>query len=163
MKILWAPWRAAYVSNASKNKQSSCIFCDAIKDKNDKENLVVYRGDKAYVILNKFPYNPGHVMVVPYRHISSIELLEEDESKELFSLVKKSVLVLKKVYSPEGFNIGMNIGRTAGAGVESHIHVHVVPRWNGDSNFMPVISSTKVISETLDNTYEKISKAFKEV
>ncbi|MCI2415058.1 MAG: HIT domain-containing protein [Candidatus Aramenus sp.] len=162
MKVLWAPWRATYVSNASKNKQGSCLFCDVIKEGNDKENLVVYRGEKAYVILNKFPYNPAHVMVVPYRHVSSIELLEEDEYRDLFKLVKKSVLVLKKVYGPEGFNIGMNIGRTAGAGIESHIHVHVVPRWNGDANFMPVISNTKVISEMLETTYEKLAKAFKE-
>ncbi|AWR94481.1 HIT family protein [Acidianus brierleyi] len=162
MKILWAPWRSTYVSNSSKNKLSECVFCDVIKKSDDRENLIVYRGSKSYIILNKFPYNPGHLMVVPYRHLSSIELLDDEEYKEIFYLVKKSLSALRKLYSPDGFNVGINIGRSAGAGIESHVHVHIVPRWNGDANFMPIISNTKVISDTLDNTYIKLSKMLSE-
>jgi len=160
MDVLWAPWRSKYISEASKKKDDSCIFCDFPKSTNDKEHLIVYRGKFNFVILNAYPYNPGHVMVVPYRHVSSIELLSDEEALELFSMVKRAIKILRKVYSPDGFNLGINIGRVAGAGIDQHVHVHIVPRWNGDVNFMPVIGGIKVLPELLEDTFNKLYKEF---
>lgn len=114
------------------------------------------RGKKAFVILNKYPYNPGHLMIVPYRHVPTLELLDQEEGSELIVLTSRAVKALRDIYTPDGFNVGINIGRVAGAGIEQHIHVHVVPRWNGDSNFMPVIGNTKVLPETLEETYKSL-------
>ncbi|EZQ03064.1 HIT domain-containing protein [Acidianus sp. RZ1] len=160
MNFLWAPWRNKYVSDNSKKKDKKCIFCTFLNESNDTENLIVYREKTAYVILNRFPYNPGHIMIVPNRHIPSLELLSDEESLEMLKLVKKSMSILRKIYSPDGFNIGINIGRVAGAGIEEHVHVHIVPRWNGDANFMPVLANTKVLPESLDDTYNKLRKYF---
>lgn len=163
MDVLWAPWRSKYVADASKRKDSEeCIFCRALKDEKDERNYVIYRGKYNFVILNIYPYNPGHIMISPNRHVGSIEALIQEEALELFELLKVSLKVLRRVYSPDGFNVGINLGRVAGAGVDSHVHVHVVPRWNGDANFMPVIGGTKVIPESLESSYEKIRKAFLE-
>ncbi|AWR97220.1 HIT domain-containing protein [Acidianus sulfidivorans JP7] len=165
MEYIWAPWRSAYVADTSKKtkKDSSCIFCDFIKQDNDKENLIVYRGRYAFVILNRFPYNPGHLMIVPYRHVSTLELLEDHEISEIFKLSKISMKVIRSIYSPDGFNLGVNIGRVAGAGIESHVHVHIVPRWNGDANFMPIIANTKVLPESLGDTYKKIKDGIQKI
>ena len=122
----------------------------------------MYRGKLSYIILNAFPYNPGHVMVVPYRHVPTLELLDDNEGLELFQLVQLSLKVLREVYNPDGFNIGVNIGKVAGAGIESHVHIHIVPRWSGDTNFMPVFGNVKVIPEALEDTYEKIKKVIDE-
>lgn len=163
MEYLWAPWRFAYVSDAAKKTKDTCIFCDFIKQDNDKGNLIVYRGKYSFIILNRFPYNPGHIMIVPYRHVSSLEILTRDEMIEMFNLVKISLKILREVYSPDGFNIGVNIGRVAGAGIESHVHIHIVPRWNGDANFMQVISNTKVLPEALEDTYNKLKQKFQNI
>ncbi|MCG2909325.1 HIT family hydrolase [Sulfolobus sp. SCGC AB-777_L09] len=161
MDVLWAPWRSKYVSEASKKSNNICIFCEFSKDKSkDKENKVVFRGKYSYIVLNAYPYNPGHVMIVPYRHTSSIELLSDEELLEMSKLVKITISILRKVYSPDGFNVGINIGRVAGAGIDQHVHIHVVPRWNGDANFMPIIGSVKVLPELLEDTYNKLYNEF---
>ncbi len=151
MNLLWAPWRAKFVKS---RKHKSCIFCSKIKSKNDKKNLVLYRSKYNFVMLNLYPYTNAHLMVAPYRHVGDLEVLSKDELYELFDLVRKMVKVLKKIYKIDGCNIGINLGRAAGAGVEKHLHVHIVPRWFGDTNFMPVVSDTKVISESLQKTYK---------
>lgn len=158
MDHLWAPWRSKYIQEASKGKSDSCLFCRVLEENDDEGNLVVCRGKNVFVILNKFPYNPGHVMIVPRRHVPSLELLGESEGAELFSVTSRTLRVLREVYSPDGFNVGVNIGRVAGAGIEQHVHIHIVPRWSGDANFMPVIAETKVLPESLQDTYKKISQ-----
>ncbi|QGA54950.1 HIT domain-containing protein [Sulfolobus sp. E5-1-F] len=163
MNVLWAPWRAKYISETSKAKQDECLFCRVIKEENDEQNYVVYRGKHAFIILNAFPYNTAHVMVVPYRHIPSIELLSNDEALDIFNLTSVAIKAIREIYTPDGFNIGVNIGRVAGAGIEAHMHVHIVPRWNGDSNFMPVIFNTKVMPETLGDTFKKLNAKINEI
>ena len=157
-EILWAPWRIEYIENTTESTE--CIFCDKPKDKDDKKNLIVYRGKLGFVIMNRFPYNNGHLMVVPYQHTSEISSLSSEERIELFNLLEISVNVLRKVMKPQGFNIGMNLGSLAGAGIADHLHFHIVPRWGGDTNFMPVIAHTKVISEGLEQTWEKLKREF---
>ena len=153
MKLLWAPWRIEYIKH---EKPDGCIFCKAISENKDSENLILWRGKLAFVIMNKFPYNNGHLMVAPYRHIGRFEELTVEELTEIGVLIQKSIKVLRKVMSPDGFNIGINMGKVAGAGVEDHIHVHIVPRWNGDTNFMPVITDTRVIPQSLQDTYKEL-------
>jgi len=157
LKILWAPWRAKYVEKPAEN----CIFCDKIRENKDEENLIVLRGRRVFIMLNRYPYNTGHLMVAPYRHIADMEELSEDEAMEIFKLLTESIKALKNTFKPDGFNIGVNLGRAAGAGVEGHIHFHVVPRWLGDTNFMPVISHTKVMPISLEEVYTKIKKSIK--
>jgi ribonuclease HIII len=159
LERLWAPWRIKYIYSP---KSDECIFCKANSSK-DKDSFVVYRGEKGFVIMNTFPYNTGHLMVAPYRHIGSIEELTMEEATSLFELIQKSLKVLKLKMKPNGFNIGMNIGRVAGAGVEGHIHIHIVPRWTGDVNFMPIISHTKVMAQSLEEGYELLKKGFSEI
>lgn len=141
-------------------KPAGCFLCKKHQDSNDAENYVVSRGVRCYVILNIFPYNPGHVMIVPYEHLPSVGDLDEETLAEMMILVSRCVKLLQKTMSPSGFNVGMNIGRVAGAGVAEHIHAHVVPRWEGDANFMPVVGSTKVLPEELRSTYERLRKAW---
>lgn len=155
MKILWAPWRIKFIKS---KKAKGCIFCKKIKEKNDKQNFIVFRGKFCFVMLNIYPYNNGHLMVIPYRHISDINKLKKEEETEIFEVIKKMVKILKKTHKIEGCNIGMNLGKVSGAGIEKHIHIHIVPRWLGDTNFMPLISNTKVISDSLENTYNIIKK-----
>ena len=157
MERLFSPWRSQYIETFSKAKaeKDSCILCDAILDSDDKR-LIITRAKFCYVIMNLYPYNSGHVMVVPYRHISSINDLTDEESLELMSLIKKTILSLQNTSHPEGFNVGSNIGRAAGAGIDQHIHFHVVPRWTGDTNFMPVLNNTKIISEDMKDTWQKL-------
>ncbi len=163
MDVLWAPWRSKYVSEASKGNKDDCLFCRVHKENSDERNYVVYRGKYVFVMLNAFPYNTAHVMIAPYRHISTIELMTSEEALDMFNLANIVIKAIRNVYNPDGFNIGFNIGRVAGAGIESHLHMHIVPRWNGDSNFMPIISNTKVIPESLDDTFKKISNSIKEI
>ncbi len=155
MKTLWAPWRMAYI--LSEKKPESCVFCDAFTQiSKDDKNYVLYRSEFCFVIMNIFPYNPGHIMVVPNRHINHIKLLTKSESSDIFSTIQKFCNILETAIKPDGFNIGMNLGSVSGAGIVDHIHFHIVPRWSGDTNFMSTISDTKVISESLRATYNKI-------
>lgn len=158
--ILWAPWRMRYVTG---EKPEGCFLCQKHEDCHDPENLVVYRGNRCYVILNLFPYNPGHLMVVPYEHLPGPQDLDEETLSEMMILVSRCVKLLEAAMSPSGFNVGMNIGRVAGAGVAEHVHAHIVPRWEGDANFMPVLASTKVIPEELQSTYERLRKAWSDL
>lgn len=153
MDHLWAPWRVEYIMMA---ETPGCFLCQKPKEDKDATNLVLYRGAKNFIILNSYPYNPGHLMIAPYRHVASLDALSEEESKEHFDLVKKSTQLLSEVVKPAGFNIGINLGRVAGAGIVDHVHTHVVPRWDGDTNFMPVVSQTKVLPEALASTYQKL-------
>jgi ATP adenylyltransferase len=157
MKYVWAPWRIEYIKA---EKPAGCIFCDKPKENKDKENYILYRGKKNFVMLNSYPYNPGHLLVAPYRHIGNMEELTEAERNEHYELVSRSIVVLKKVLKPVGLNIGANLGRVAGAGIEDHFHSHVVPRWQGDNNFMPVLGDTKVIPQALADTYATLAGCF---
>lgn len=153
--ILWAPWRIKFVK---KSKYKECIFCSKIKSKNDRKNFIIYRGKYNFIMLNLYPYSNGHLMVAPYRHVDKLYKLIQDELTELFNLVAKMTKILEKVYKIQGCNVGINIGKAAGAGIEGHIHVHIVPRWLGDTNFMPIIANTKVIPEDLKTTYKLLKK-----
>ncbi|MCG3121523.1 MAG: AP-4-A phosphorylase [bacterium] len=157
-EILWAPWRMQYILGS---KEPGCIFCDKPRQSQDRENLIVQRGAACFVIMNKYPYNNGHLMIVPYRHEAQMENLTVAENQEMMALLQEAAKALKKVMSPHGFNIGMNVGKTAGAGIEAHLHFHLVPRWDGDTNFMPVVGHTKVVSEGLWETWEKLREVFK--
>ncbi len=154
MERLWAPWRMRYVAGAAKSE--GCIFCEKWRGDADAENLVLLRGEECFAILNLFPYNNGHLMVVPVRHVADIVDLTASEQAEMFRLMQRMVCVLRETMSPHGFNIGFNLGRAAGAGIADHLHLHVVPRWSGDTNFMPVLDATRVISEALEETYRKL-------
>jgi ATP adenylyltransferase len=150
---IWAPWRMEFILG---DKPEGCILCDRPKGEEDKLSLILYRGMQNFVILNKYPYNPGHLMISPYRHVPSLEELTDEELWEHFDLVRKSTTALRKAFQPAAFNIGINIGKTAGAGIGDHIHTHVVPRWDGDTNFMPVVADTRVMPEALASTYDKL-------
>ncbi len=153
MEFMWAPWRIEYILG---EKDAACIFCFKPKEDKDRENLILFRGERNLVMLNKYPYNPGHVMVAPYKHVSSLDVLDDEDLFEHIKLVNRCVEMMKKEMNPEGFNIGINLGKVAGAGIEEHIHTHIVPRWNGDTNFMPVFSDTRVVPEALEATYDKL-------
>ncbi len=155
MERLWAPWRVKYVSNPDKEKE--CIFCKKSQEKNDKKNLIVSRGQYCFALLNIYPYNNGHIMIAPYNHAGDIVQLEEYELSEMFRLVKELEIKIKSILNPDGFNIGINIGKSAGAGMENHLHMHLVPRWGGDTNFMAVVSDTRVISQSLEELYELLT------
>lgn len=160
MDKLWSPWRSKYIESFSgKGNDNECLFCRIASEKNDRENFILHRNEKCYIVLNLFPYNNGHLMIVPYRHCSKLSDLENDEMLEIMKTINLGINILTASIKPQGFNIGANLGRCAGAGIENHIHFHIVPRWNGDTNFMPVISETKVISELMNDTFEKLEKA----
>lgn len=154
-RVLWAPWRMAYIRSALGGGEGGCIFCRALA-MDEREALVLVKTERAFVILNKFPYNTGHLMVVPKRHVPSLEDLTVEEITEVGLLVNATLRALRRAYNPHGFNVGVNIGRAAGAGVEDHVHVHVVPRWSGDSNFMLTVGGTKVIPQDLQSTYDEL-------
>jgi len=153
VEYLWAPWRMEFIMM---EKPKGCILCQKPKEKDDESNLILYRGEKNFVILNSFPYNPGHLMVAPYRHVASLEELADEELWEHFEIVRRGTRALRKAFNPAGFNIGINIGKSAGAGIGDHVHTHIVPRWDGDTNFMPLISATKVVPQALASTYESL-------
>jgi len=154
MDILRAPWRMEYID--SSNIKTDCIFCHYAADDKDEENLILARGNSSYVIMNRYPYSVGHLLIAPYRHTASLPSLSDEEKLEIFTLSQKSVSILQKIMNTDGFNIGMNLGRVAGAGIDTHLHLHIVPRWNGDINFMSVTAETKVLPEALSVTYRKI-------
>lgn len=160
VKKLWAPWRLAYLKR--QGKEDGCVFCKnpAQDSSKDKENLILYRGKFSYVIMNLYPYNNGHVMVVPYKHTGDFCDLNDDEMLEMMQLAQLTIRVFKRVFNPEGFNTGFNLGHAAGAGIREHIHFHVLPRWTGDTNFMPVLGETRVISEHISDTYDQLKEAF---
>jgi ATP adenylyltransferase len=137
-----------------------CIFCEGLKQEDGPENLIVYRGPMAFVILNRFPYTSGHLMIVPYEHKPSLELLEAASRAEIMDLSARAIQVLQELYSPQGYNLGMNIGNAAGAGISEHVHLHVVPRWVGDTNFMSAVSQTRVLPELLEETYKRVREAW---
>ena len=159
LQKLWAPWRMEYIKRINVGKEGNCIFCSKPDAHEDEKNYILYRGRNCYIILNIFPYNNGHLMIVPYKHTSQLADLKPETRLELMDLAQTAIDAIKSNMRPDGFNLGVNFGRTAGAGIAEHIHMHLVPRWNGDTNFMPVIGCTKVISESLGDTFTKLKKA----
>jgi ATP adenylyltransferase len=157
MDYLWTPWRYQYIAAA---KDNGCIFCAAAKSKDDAQSQIILRGQRNFIILNRYPYTSGHVMVVPYAHIPDLTGSEPETLAEMMALAQRSQTALATVYRPDGFNLGMNIGRAAGAGVAGHIHMHVLPRWSGDANFMTTVAETRVEPEDLAVTYDKLKRAF---
>jgi len=162
MEKLFAPWRMEYIKCGGA-ATDSCIFCDKPKEPDMRANLILHVDPQVLVIMNRFPYNNGHLMVVPRKHVSSLDNLSEIELLAVFNMVRISTGILHETCRPEGFNIGMNIGRVAGAGIDAHIHVHVVPRWNGDTNYMPILGETKVVSEHLLSTYDGMLPYFQKI
>jgi ATP adenylyltransferase len=158
MERLWAPWRLQYVTKA---RDEGCIFCDKPLAGNDREAYIVHRGSLAYILLNAFPYNNGHIMIAPYAHLSALEELPSDALNEMMQLAQRSTIVLKQSFNAEGLNLGFNLGSAAGAGIKDHIHMHLVPRWTGDTNFMPVVADVRVIPQSLEQTYEVLAHAFR--
>ncbi len=158
MKKIFAPWRGEYIRTSI--NESGCIFCDKPKENRDRENLILYKDNHIFVIMNKFPYNSGHLMVVPIRHTNDMKDLSDEEMLKLMRYTDYSIRILKDKYSAQGINIGMNLGRVAGAGVDQHLHIHIVPRYNGDTNFMPILAETKIISEHLDRTFDELLPEF---
>jgi len=158
MDKLWAPWRLGYLVGLTR-KTKGCLFCRIHRESKDKKNFIFSRTRHSFAVLNIYPYNNGHVMVIPRRHVADLVQLTQEEKDDLFRLLEKTKLTLDRILKPEGYNIGMNLGRVAGAGFPGHLHIHVVPRWHGDVNFMPVVSDTKVISQSLETLYQKIKNA----
>ncbi|MFH1202288.1 MAG: HIT domain-containing protein [Candidatus Omnitrophota bacterium] len=156
MEQIWAPWRSAYIKN---KQQKGCLFCRIARSRQDKKNYVLSRSNFYFSVLNIHPYNNGHVMIAPYRHLRDLEDLSSDEILDLFNHFKKIRLKLDKCLKPQAYNVGLNIGKIAGAGIDKHIHIHIVPRWLGDTNFMPVINMVKVIPQSLDELYKKLKHA----
>ncbi len=157
MKSLWAPWRVQYILG---EKGPGCVLCDAPAASDDRARLVLHRGGLGFVILNRYPYNSGHLMAVPYRHVGRLEELTREESAEIMALAGLCVRALTTAMAPDGYNIGMNLGGAAGAGIDDHLHIHIVPRWRGDTNFMPVLGDVKVLPEHLESTYDRLAAAF---
>ncbi len=158
---LHAPWRMEYIENAGA-PSPGCIFCSMPRDNKDRDNLIIHRSQYNFVILNAFPYNNGHLMVIPYQHTANLADLSAVSMMEMMQLTDIATRAMTLCMHPDGFNIGMNLGRAAGAGIAEHLHMHVVPRWNGDTNFMPVLGNTRVIPESLDKSWQKLNVAFKE-
>lgn len=154
MDRLWAPWRQTYITSAVSETDADCFICRGLGERRDRENLIVHRGTRSAVLLNRYPYNNGHLMVAPLAHQGALDSFAPEELLDLQLTIRRCISVLAEQMKPEGFNIGLNLGRTAGAGLPGHLHWHIVPRWNGDTNFMPVLSDTKVISQSLDALYD---------
>jgi ATP adenylyltransferase len=161
MDYLWTPWRYQYMAQVSQGQQPECFFCDAVKGSHDEETFLVYRGKKVFVILNRFPYTSGHIMIVPYTHIAQLEACEPGALPEMMELAQRFEGIFRREYKPDGMNLGMNLGKAAGAGVEGHLHLHALPRWFGDSNFMTVTGETRVHPEDLATTYSRLKKALR--
>lgn len=158
MDYLWSPWRMTYIQN--NKKEASCVFCTVMAQADGLENLVVHRDKHSFVILNRYPYTSGHLMVVPFLHRASLDQLDLTTRTELMEQTNRAVQILQSIYQPQGFNIGINIGEAAGAGIENHIHIHIVPRWNGDTNFMTTLGTTRVLPESLEDSYQRINIAW---
>jgi ATP adenylyltransferase len=163
MKNLWAPWRMKYLEEESNNQSGECIFCPRIAADEDEKNLIVYRGPLTVVFMNRYPYNGGHLLVMPKRHLAELEDLDDPELMEIFHTLRLARQALEKTMAPHGYNIGINLGQVAGAGVPGHLHLHIVPRWTGDTNFMPVFGDVKVIPEDLFTTRQKLARAFEQL
>ena len=157
MDYLWTPWRYRYIADTARD--SGCIFCDAAAANDDAKSQIVFRGSTCFVILNRYPYTSGHVMVVPYAHVADLAAADPEALSEMMRIARRVQVALQQTYHPDGFNLGMNLGRAAGAGVTGHLHMHVLPRWSGDANFMTVVGETRVEPEDLATTYEKLRKA----
>lgn len=157
MKHIWAPWRITYVRS---EKPEGCILCDKPKQNKDAENYILYRGKLNFIMLNAYPYNPGHLMVVPYRHLASLTKLTEEERNEHIALISRGIEVLQEAFKPAGYNFGANLGKVAGAGIDDHFHSHIVPRWQGDTNVIPVLSDTRIIPQALQDTYGDLAGKF---
>lgn len=160
MKRLWAPWRMQYIRNAG---QPGCFLCDIFRSDQDREHLVVQRGETGAVVMNRYPYNNGHLLVAPYRHVDSLETLSDKELLEMMRLTTLTCRHLKQVLHPDGFNLGLNLGTAAGAGLKDHLHLHIVPRWTGDTNFMPVLADVKVVPQPLDELWQQLRRALESV
>jgi ATP adenylyltransferase len=158
MKHIWSPWRMKYIEKHV--KEEGCVFCNALAKEDSAANLIAFRGESAFVILNLYPYASGHLMVVPYEHRATLEEVDASARAEIMELTSRCMTVLRKIYSPQGFNMGANIGEAAGAGVFDHVHIHIVPRWNGDTNFMTTLGETRVLPESLEDTYKRVQKGF---
>jgi ATP adenylyltransferase len=159
---LWSPWRAKYIASGVDAQSPACVFCDIGKDtQNDDQNLVVFRGQLNFVVLNLFPYITGHILIVPYAHVEDLDTAAKNLTDEMMDLTKRSETALRAVYQPAGYNIGMNLGSAAGAGIKDHIHFHILPRWSGDTNFMTTVGETRVLPENLETTYAKLRSQFK--
>jgi ATP adenylyltransferase len=155
---IWAPWRLRYVKDA--NKSTECVFCTKPEIGDDREALIVHRGDRCFVILNLYPYTSGHLMVMPFEHIGRLQDIEAGVTAEMIDLAQQAMRRMEDVYDPEGFNVGLNQGRVAGAGVDGHIHLHVVPRWAGDNNYMPILADTRVMPQSLEESYDALKGGF---
>ena len=161
MERIWSPWRMAYIQAAKEQgEDGGCIFCDLPAEGDDVRTMILARGELAFVIVNSFPYNPGHLMVAPFRHVGAFTSLEAAELADVDALVARSIRALEQEMEPHGYNLGMNLGRVAGAGIPDHVHWHLVPRWNGDTNFMPVVGETRVLPELLEETYARLRPRF---
>lgn len=158
MDKLWAPWRLQYITGLD-TKRKGCVFCRIFKEKKDAKNFIFIRNPYAYAVLNVYPYNNGHILVLPNRHLKDISDLRKHEREDLFDVLNSAKFLLQKVLNPKGYNIGMNIGRISGGGIPGHLHIHVVPRWRGDVNFMPVVANTRVISQSLETLFRKLVQA----
>lgn len=162
MRRLWSPWRSQYVASGGGDPGSdNCVFCDIRSDSADERNFVLYRAAYNLIVLNIYPYTSGHLLVVPYEHVAELAKASKNATDELMDLTKRCESVLQETYRPDGLNVGMNLGKAAGAGVVGHVHLHILPRWNGDTNFMTTVGETRVLSEDLPTTYQKLSKHFK--
>jgi ATP adenylyltransferase len=161
VKRLWTPWRRAFVEGGTSNGSGECFLCAKAAEDDDRANLILLRAERAYVLLNLYPYNSGHLLIAPYVHIGDLAVLDASVAAEMMSLTQCCIGALQRAYRPDGFNVGMNLGKAAGAGVPDHLHTHVVPRWNGDTNFMPIIGETKVLPESLDQTYDRLQPFFR--
>jgi ATP adenylyltransferase len=161
VKLLWAPWRSSYIKESNKSESNACVFCVKAQDNKDRENLILKRGLNSFVIMNIYPYNPGHIMIVPYIHTGSIEKVNNNTFLEMKGFLDLTIKTLEKQLKTQGFNIGFNIGRIAGAGIENHVHMHIVPRWSGDTNFMPVLGETRVISMNIFELYDELYEYYK--
>lgn len=159
MKRIWSPWRMKYIES-NEQKEDGCIFCNALARVDNAENLIIKRGEKAFVILNLYPYTSGHIMVAPMAHQPSLEFLDPASRAEMMELTAQAIEVLKQIYNPQAFNVGANIGEAAGAGEPGHVHMHIVPRWVGDTNFMSTLGETRVLPESLEETYKRIRAGF---
>ncbi len=163
MDKLWAPWRYEYLKTTVSGKTEGCILCNAVSQNKDNENLIVYRSKKSFIMLNRYPYNTGHLMIIPYNHLSDIGMLSDEEMLEMMKLISFSIEVLKDNFFPAGYNVGLNLGKAAGAGIDEHIHIHIVPRWEGDVNFMPVLNDTRVVSQSLEECRKMLKNGFDNV
>ena len=158
MNHIWSPWRMKYIEKTE--KEEGCVFCNALAKEDSEANLIAFRGERAFVILNLYPYTSGHLMVVPFGHIATLEELDPATRAEMMELASRCTTVLRKIYQPQAFNVGANIGEAAGAGVPGHVHIHIVPRWGADTNFMSVLGETRVLPESIQDTYKRVREGF---